>query len=147
MNAFFIIDTQKSIDGACTDLDGAVVNHGFGLLPVHDLGETLRSKGIVFSESDRVFEVCNPKQAGLVLERNYLLNTALPCRISVYTDAGQTRVGMVRPAAMIQALSTDPQLIDVVQQVDASTSAMINEPGLLTEHRSEEVLGNDDHEL
>jgi hypothetical protein len=34
-----------------------------------------------------------------------------------------------------------------VQQVDASTSAMINEPGLLTEHRSEEVLGNDDHEL
>jgi hypothetical protein len=58
---------------------------------------------------------------------------ALPCRISVYTDAGQTRIGMIRPGEMLHGLSSDPQLLDVAKQVDASTSAMINDAALQTE--------------
>ena len=81
---------------------------------------------VSFCESCRVFEVCNPQQAAKVLGRDMSLNMALPCRISVYTDAGQTRVGMIRPGVMLTALSSDPYLIDVAEQVDASTAAMIN---------------------
>jgi uncharacterized protein (DUF302 family) len=40
-----------------------VVDQDFGVLAVHDLGNTLRSKGLPFSEQCRIFEVCNPKQA------------------------------------------------------------------------------------
>jgi len=29
----------------------------------------------------------------------------LPCRISIYTEAGQTRIGMIRPEAMLASLS------------------------------------------
>ena len=133
MNPFFIVNTLKSFDNACADLEAAVVNHGFGVMAVHDLGETLRSKGISFSESCRVFEVCNPQQAAKVLGRDMSLNMALPCRISVYTDAGQTRIGMIRPGEMLHALSSDPELVDVAQQVDAATSAMINDAALRTE--------------
>jgi uncharacterized protein (DUF302 family) len=139
MTSLFIVNTQKSFDHACADLEAAVINHGFGLMTVHDLGETLRSKGISFSESCHVFEVCNPQQAAKVLERDIALNMALPCRISVYTDVGQTRIGMIRPGEMLQALSADPQLIDVAQEVDASTSAMINEAALLPERVGEEA--------
>ena len=102
-------------------------------MAVHDLGETLRSKGIDFSESCRVFEVCNPQQAASVLGRDMSLNMALPCRISVYTDSGQTRIGMIRPGEMLRALSSDPQILDVAQQVDASTSEMINDAALQTQ--------------
>ena len=133
MNPFFIVNTLKSFDNACADLEAAVVNHGFGVMAVHDLGETLRSKGISFSQSCRVFEVCNPQQAAKVLGRDMSLNMALPCRISVYTDAGQTRIGMIRPGEMLHALSSDPELVDVAQQVDAATSAMINDAALRTE--------------
>jgi uncharacterized protein (DUF302 family) len=136
MNPFFIVNTLKSFDHACSDLQVAVINHGFGVMAVHDLGETLRSKGIDFSESCRVFEVCNPQQAAAVLGRDMSLNMALPCRISVYTDAGQTRIGMIRPGEMLHVLSSDPQLLDVAQQVDASTSAMINDAALQTEFAS-----------
>jgi len=139
MNPFYIVNTQKSFYEACTDLEAAVVNHGFGLMTIHDLGETLRSKGISFSESCRVFEVCNPQQAANVLERDISLNMALPCRISVYTDAGQTRIGMIRPGEMLQALSADPELTDIARQVDGSTSEMINDAALLTERVSDEV--------
>ena len=34
------------------------------------------------------------------------LTMALPCRISVYTEAGQTRIGTIRPGAMLRGLSS-----------------------------------------
>jgi uncharacterized protein (DUF302 family) len=130
MNLFFIVNTLKSFDNACADLEAAVVSHGVGVMAVHNLGETLRAKGISFSESCRVFEVCNPQQAAKVLGRDMSLTMVLPCRISVYTDVGQTRIGMIRASEMLHTLSSDPELIDVAKQVDASTSAMINDAAL-----------------
>jgi uncharacterized protein (DUF302 family) len=51
---------------------------------------------------------------------------ALPCRISVYTEAGQTKIGMVSPVAMLTALSSDPQLKMVAADVEATTRAIID---------------------
>lgn len=125
MKPFFIIETAKPFAQACADLETAVSNHGFGVLAVHDLGKTLRSKGITFTENCRVFEVCNPQQAAKVLDRDMALNMALPCRISVYTEAGQTKIGMIRPEPMLNSLSSDPELTLVAQEVEASTTSII----------------------
>jgi uncharacterized protein (DUF302 family) len=136
MNSLFVINTPKSFEAACTDLRTAVVSHDFGVMAVHDLGKTLRSKGIDFSENCCVFDVCNPEQAAKVLECDMALNVALPCRISVYTDAGQTWIAMIRPSAILNALSSASYVFDVAQEVDSSTSAMINEAALQTEPAS-----------
>jgi uncharacterized protein (DUF302 family) len=125
MNPFFITDTDKTFEEASADLHAAVQVHGFGLLAVHDLGHILRSKGIDFTEDCRVFEVCNPQQAARVLRHDLTLAMALPCRISVYTEAGQTRIGMIRPEGMLSSLSSDPELMEVARQVEASTKAII----------------------
>ena len=45
---YYIVETNKSFNQASTDLESAVMRHGFGVLHVHDLGTTLRSKGIAF---------------------------------------------------------------------------------------------------
>ena len=127
MNPLLITDTGKAFEEACTDLQKAVVAHGFGVLAIHDLGATLRDKGISFAENSRVFEVCNPHQAAQVLAADMALTVALPCRISVYTEAGHTRLAMIRPAEMLQNLSSDPELMDVAQQVEVATTAMIQE--------------------
>ena len=78
---YYIVETHKSFDQASADLDAAVKRNGFGVLHVHDLGSTLRSKGIAFEEQCKVFEVCNPAQAAKVLSTDMRLNMALPCRI------------------------------------------------------------------
>ncbi|MFS6828006.1 DUF302 domain-containing protein [Cyanobium sp. ATX-6F1] len=88
-------------------------------------GETLRSKGLDFPEQCRVFEVCNPQQAAKVLRADINLATALPCRISVSRQDGRTRIAMVRPAVMLSALSSDPELAEVARQVEATTIAII----------------------
>ena len=78
---YYIVETEKSFEQAATDLDTAVKKHGFGVLHMHDLGNTLRSKGVTFEEQCRVFEVCHPAQAVEVLPSDMRLNMALPCRI------------------------------------------------------------------
>ena len=71
---YYIAETNKSFNQADADLEAAVKRHGFGVLHVHDLGSTLRSKGIVFDQHCKIFEVYNPVQAGKVLSSDMRLN-------------------------------------------------------------------------
>ena len=124
---YYIVESIKSFDVASSDLDAAVKRNGFGVLHVHDLGATLRSKGIPFEENCKVFEVCNPAQAAKVLASDMRLNMALPCRISVFTEKGITRIGLIRPIQMLSALSDDPGLLQVATEVEEKTIQMIDE--------------------
>ena len=124
---YYIVETGKTFDRASADLEQAVARLGFGVLHVHDLGATLRSKGIAFDEQCRVFEVCNPKQAGRVLSADMRLNMALPCRISVFTDRGKTMLGLIKPVEMLSALSQDPALVQVAREVEEKTIQMVDE--------------------
>jgi uncharacterized protein (DUF302 family) len=124
---YYIVDTPKTFAQASADLASAVINHGFGVLHVHDLGSTLRSKGVAFDEQCKVFEVCNPAQAARVLQTDMRLNMALPCRISVYTDKGKTKIGLITPVKMLSSLSHDPALVPVAKEVEKKTIQMIDE--------------------
>lgn len=124
---YYIVETDKSFDQASTDLAAVVVRHGFGVLHIHDLGTTLRSKGIVFDEQCKVFEVCNPGQAAKVLSADMRLNMALPCRISVFTEQGQTKIGLIKPVQMLAALSQDAALMQVANEVEEKTIQMVDE--------------------
>lgn len=124
---YYIVESDKSPDAAAEALEKAVKRHNFGVLHVHDLKATLQGKGFDFPNECRVFEVCNPKQAVGVLTNNMALNMALPCRISVYQEDGKTKIGMIRPKAMLSQLSPDPELQSIAEQVEAETIAMIDE--------------------
>jgi len=124
---YYIVETKKSFDEASADLDSAVKRHGFGVLHVHDLGSTLRSKGIAFEEQCKVFEVCNPAQAAQVLSTDMRLNMALPCRISVFTDKGRTKIGLIKPVQMLAALSKEAALVQVSEEVETKTIQMVDE--------------------
>ena len=124
---YYIVETQKSFHQASKDLESAVIRNGFGVLHIHDLGTTLRGKGIAFEEDCKVFEVCNPAQAAKVLSTDMRLNMALPCRISVYTEKGQTKIGLIKPVPMLGALSQDAALVQVAKEVEEKTIAMVDE--------------------
>lgn len=124
---YYIVETGKSFDQASADLESAVKRHAFGVLHIHDLGATLRSKGIAFDEECKVFEVCNPGQAAKVLATDMRLNMALPCRISVFTEKGKTKIGLIKPVQMLTALSQDAALVQVAKEVEESTMQMVDE--------------------
>lgn len=124
---YYIVDSEKHFEQACQDLHNRVIENGFGVLHVHDLGGTLRSKGIDFREDCNVFEVCNPQQAAKVLQRDMKLNMALPCRISVYTEGGVTKLGLIKPEPMLVALSDDEELGRIAAEVEKQVCLMIDQ--------------------
>jgi uncharacterized protein (DUF302 family) len=129
---YYIVETNKSFKQAVTDLESAVTHNGFGVLHIHDLGTTLRSKGIAFDEECKVFEVCNPAQAAKVLATDMRLNMALPCRISVFTEQGKTKIGLIKPLQMLMSLSEGTSsegssLIQVAKEVEQKTMQMVDE--------------------
>ena len=124
---YYIVETAKSFSQATTDLASAVVRNGFGVLHVHDLGTTLRGKGVAFDEECKVFEVCNPAQAAKVMSVDMRMNMALPCRISVFTEKGKTKIGFIKPIQMLSALSKDAAIAQVAKEVEEKTIRMVDE--------------------
>jgi uncharacterized protein (DUF302 family) len=124
---YYIVETAKSFEQASKDLEAAVAGNGYGVLHIHDLGATLRTKGVAFEEQCRIFEVCNPKQAAKVLATDMRLNMALPCRISVFTEGNKTKIGLIKPVAMLSALSQNTALIEVAKEVERNTMQMVDE--------------------
>jgi uncharacterized protein (DUF302 family) len=124
---YYIVATTKSVAEAARDLETAAQKHGFGVLHVYDLQDTLARKGYPIAAQCRIFEVCNPKQAAQVLSRDMRLNAALPCRISVFEDHGATKIGTIRPSEMLGMLSPDRRLAEIAAGVEASIKAIIDE--------------------
>ena len=51
----------------------------------------------------------------------------LPCRISVYSDEGKTKIGMIKPKALLEVLSNSESLMKIAEEVEAITMEMIKE--------------------
>jgi len=124
---YYIVETDKTFGDAVNDLEVAVKNNDFGVLHIHNLNETLRSKGISFEEECKVFEVCNPVQASKVMTIDMRLNMALPCRISVYTEKGKVKIGYIKPIELLGALSGDSSLRQIASEVEASMIKIVSD--------------------
>ena len=124
---YYIVETDKSVAQAASDLEAAVANNKFGTLHIHKISDILRSKGLEPKEECQVFEVCNPGQAFKVMEIDMQMNMALPCRISVYTEKGQTKIGMISPKIILSMLSDSADLLKIATEVDDIMQNIINE--------------------
>ena len=120
------IESTKSLDQVCQDLEKAVVNHKFGVMTVHNLKETMKKKGVEFDRECRIFEVCNPQQAKKVLQKNMEISTALPCRISVYAEGGKVKLATLKPTVLVSQFNV-PDLQPVAKEVEETLIAIMKE--------------------
>ncbi|MDH5464864.1 MAG: DUF302 domain-containing protein [Thiovulaceae bacterium] len=119
--------TTKTVSQAVEDLKKAVTNNNFSVLHIHDLHKTLNSKGIDFKNECQVLEICNPTHANEVLMQDMSMNMVLPCRISVYQENGDTKIGMVSPLALMEASNPSDELRKIAAEVEATTKKIIEE--------------------
>ena len=123
----YIVTTGKTIEQATKLLGEAVARNGFGVLHVHDLKATMNKKGVDFSDECRVFEVCNPHKANAVLSEDMSLNMVLPCRISIWEEDGQVKIGTLKPTALVSVLNDTAGLKQIAQEVEETLIAIIDE--------------------
>ena len=120
------LPTNKTVTEAAEALHIAVKAHHFGVMQVHNLQETMIKKGVEFTRECLIFEVCQPQQAKRVLEQNMSVSTALPCRISIYEEGGNTTLATLKPTTLL-ALFNTPQLEAVAQEVEDTIVAIMTE--------------------
>ena len=118
--------TDKTVSATAAALETAVQAHHFGVMQVHNLKETMVKKGVEFARECLIFEVCQPQQAKKVLDENMSVSTALPCRISIYEEGGQTILATLKPTTLLAMFNT-PQLAGVAQEVEATIIAIMED--------------------
>jgi uncharacterized protein (DUF302 family) len=122
----YVREARGSVDEVRKKLEAAIAANKFGLLGVYNLKEKLAAKGVPFDRECLIFEVCNPTQAKKVLEANMSISTALPCRISLYEQAGRVRVSTLKPTAILALFGT-PDLEQVAEYVENTILRIIDE--------------------
>jgi len=121
----YVRETNKSVDEVCNKIQEAAVQNKFGVIAVIDLKEKMAAKGVQFGPQCRIIEVCNPMQAKQVLEKNMTISSALPCRISVYQEAGKVKVITLRPTVLFN-LFGNPELEQVAKDVEDTLLRIID---------------------
>jgi uncharacterized protein (DUF302 family) len=120
------VESKKPISDVARDLEAAVARHKFGVLGVHDLKGKLNEKGVPFERDCLIFEICNPVQAKRVLEKHMEISTALPCRISLYSEGAGTKLATLRPSALIELYKAEG-LEDVAGEVEDALVRIMDE--------------------
>lgn len=100
----YTIETDKTTDEAIKALEENLTKEKFGVLWSFNIKDKLQAKGLEFDQDFYVLEVCNPFDAHEVLTKSLLVGYFLPCKIVVYNEDGKTKMGMVKPSAMIGML-------------------------------------------
>ena len=118
--------TDKTVSEAASALQAAVQANHFGVMQVHNLKETMTKKGVEFARECLIFEVCQPQQAKKVLDQDMSVSTALPCRISIYEEAGKTILATLKPTTLL-AMFNAPQLEGVAREVEDTIVKIMNE--------------------
>lgn len=103
----YTINTNQTVEEAIKSLETSLKEESFGVLWNFDIKETLQNKGFEYDQSYHVLEVCNPKEAKEILSRNQMAGYFLPCKIVVFEDAGETKIGMPRPTKLIEMVDDD----------------------------------------
>ncbi|HEY8838053.1 MAG TPA: DUF302 domain-containing protein [Dehalococcoidia bacterium] len=128
MNTELIItrSTALPLESVCQRLTEVATSQKFGVLANHNLREKMEGKGVPFARECRVIEVCNPGQAQQVLNQAIEISTALPCRISVYEEAGRTILATIKPTALL-ALFGVPGAAAAAQEVEDTMVRIMDE--------------------
>ena len=124
---FYIVESSKSFAEVIFDLEPVVQRLGFVILGSNDLGETLRRKGIDLDEECQVFDLCNYRYLERVLADDMRMALTVPWRISVFTEQGATKLGVLRPPAMLPAKAPSAALAKVLAEIEEKLILIVDE--------------------
>lgn len=120
----YIENSDKSVDEVVKSIEEKISNYQFGILHIHNVKETLNSKGLEFKNECRILDICKPSVAKEVLSQDMSISSMMPCKISVYEDNGKTFIAMNSIVQMIDDIN--PDFIELAQEVQETLLELID---------------------
>ncbi len=99
MNFEYELVSKRSFGDVVADIEKFAAEKSFRVLYTHDVQATLAEKGFT-RDPLKIIEICNSKFAYEALQKNMSVSLFMPCKINVFTEGGQTRIKVMRPAAI-----------------------------------------------
>jgi uncharacterized protein (DUF302 family) len=96
-------ESARSVDDVVAGLEKEATVHQFRVLHVHDVQATLAEKGF-HREPLKIVEICSAAFAHQALNADVDVSIFMPCRYTVYSDSGRTRINLARPTVISQML-------------------------------------------
>ena len=125
-NMIYSKHSSRSAEDVGKRLGEAAARHKFGVLHVLDMQQTLESKGVELGAACSVYDICNPQAAAGALKADMRVSTLLPCRISVFSEAGGCRISTVKPTVLFKATGLEGAEV-LAEEVERELLAMIDE--------------------
>lgn len=124
-NIKYEVVTPKNFESALKDVIDNLSKVGFGVLWKLNFKEKLIEKGLEFDRNFMILEVCNPHKAKEVLSRHIDVGYFLPCRVVVYEDGENVRIGMLNTGELLGMLGYD-DISDLADEVQKTLEDVIN---------------------
>ena len=121
----YIEESQKSVQEVVDTIQEKISDYKFGVLHIHNVKETLKSKGVDFENECQVLDICNPNYAKQLLSTDMTIASIIPCKISVYKDEGQTYVALNSVTQLIDDIN--PDLLEVAEEIQETVLKLIND--------------------
>lgn len=117
--------SNKSVQEVVDSIKEISSKYKFGVQHVHNVKETLKSKGIDLGNECQIVDICNPIIAQKLLSEDMSLSIIMPCKISVYTQHGETMIAMNSLVQLVDDIN--PDLIEIAQEAQELLLEIIDE--------------------
>jgi uncharacterized protein (DUF302 family) len=117
--------SNKSVQEVVDCLKEVSSKYKYGIQHIHNVTETLKSKGINLGNECQIVDICNPIIAQKFLSEDMSLSIIMPCKISVYSQDGETMIAMNSLVQLVDDIN--PDLIDLAQETQETLLEIIDE--------------------
>lgn len=124
---YYVVESSKSFYEACFDLEPVIQRLGFVTLHALDINSPLRRKEFNVDDECKVFDICNYPLMEKLLTIDMRLSLALSWRVSVFTDNGATRIGLLRPSCLLAALSENAEVARISREIEEKVIQIVDE--------------------
>lgn len=125
MDIKYEVKSKKSFNEAIESLKRSLSDNNFGVLWELNFKDKLKEKGFDFAYNFKILEVCNPRQAKEVLDKDIEVGYFLPCKIVVYEKDNTVFIGMIRPTELIHLIGKD-EITKIAVEVENELKTAIN---------------------
>jgi len=111
------VESTKSVEEIRKAIEETAKAKNFGVMAVHEVSKILQNKGVPISYECVIVEVCSPRHASTMLEKNPYISTAMPCRIVIMDQGDKRIISTVAPTAIIDMYNM-PEGKEIAEEVE-----------------------------
>ncbi|MBP7769495.1 MAG: DUF302 domain-containing protein [Aliarcobacter sp.] len=121
----YVETSNKSVQEIVDLIKEISSKYKFGVQHIHNIKETLKSKGVTLNNECQVLDICNPTIAEKLLNEDMSLSIIMPCKISVYAQDCETMIAMNSIVQLVDDIN--PDLIEIAQEAQEQLLKIIDE--------------------